>query len=510
MKMPFIVAQRSSPALGRHYWLWVMALVLLGLSLWTPYLTFPLDADAAGYATAAYWWAQGDTLYRNVTITRPQGIFVIFRLIAALHLDSAIGNHLVAALYAAACTLLFLTLTQRIWGRKISFVGTTLFTVLLAAPFTEGYSTNAELFMLLPILGALYTLWSFSDDAFHHRSSLGWLLLCGLLQAVAILIKPSAAPFALMSIGWLYYRWRVQQLPQSRLWYSAAALGVGYSLGLLPALIHGLLTVSDMYLSAIIFYRIGYDSAFAGTFAYQMSSLISTTALLLVQLPILLAALISLYPGRVWRNDPTHIFLGYWFLAAFAGIAMGGNWFPHYYLPILAPLALGIVLGWQRLLQGIDRQKIQRRAILAASCAYIVLPLLLSLSIFNSVTTVLPFALHNTATTPRSEVVASYLRAHSTPTDTIYVIYQWAPIYQLSQRRPATRWLYYRELQRAPGAFDEQVARISELQTAPLYIIAAQPFDAFGLDTHGALRAAISQNYVLETTIENVPLYRRR
>ena len=58
------------------------------LLLRLPYLDVPISADEGGYATAAYWWARGDTLYQNITITRPQGIFVVFRLIEALGLGS--------------------------------------------------------------------------------------------------------------------------------------------------------------------------------------------------------------------------------------------------------------------------------------------------------------------------------------------------------------------------------------------------------------------------------------
>lgn len=510
MNVSFVVAQRNSSLPGVRYGLWVMALILLGLVLWIPYLTFPLDADAAGYAIAAYWWAHGDTLYRDMTITRPQGIFIVFRILLALHLDSARGNHIVAALYASACTVVFLVLTQRIWGWKIGFASATLFTLLLAAPFTEGYSTNAELFMLLPVLGALYVLWSYSGGVLIRQATVGWLIACGFLGAVAVLIKPSAAPIMLMSVGWLFYRWREQQLARSAFWRAAFALVFGYALALLPALLHGLMTAPDLYLRAVVFYRLDYDSAFASSLADQFAAFASVTLLLLLQLPILVTAGINLWPIPTAHGNPACVFLGGWFLAAFAGVAMGGNWFPHYYLPLLAPLAVGTVLGWRRLLHAATRQGKHRSFVLARIFGYLLLPLFLGISIFNAVSAVLPGMLHYSATPSRSEVVATYIRAHSEPTDTLYVTYQWVPVYQLAQRKPATRWLYYRELQRTPNAFTEQVARIADPQTAPRYIVAAQPFDSFGLDPNGALQDTVQRNYVLETTIEGIPLYRHR
>src|SRR5438067_10132813 len=67
-------------------WAWPASVVALAVGaclLRWPYLAAPISADEGGYATAAYWWARGDALYRGLTITRPQGIFVLFRLIEA-------------------------------------------------------------------------------------------------------------------------------------------------------------------------------------------------------------------------------------------------------------------------------------------------------------------------------------------------------------------------------------------------------------------------------------------
>ena len=109
----------------------------------------------------------------------------------------------------------------------------------------------------------------------------------------------------------------------------------------------------------------------------------------------------------------------------------------------------------------------------------------------------------------RRPAIAAYLAAHTTPADTIYVAYDHADIYYLAQRRPAARWLHFRELRWTPGAFDEQVARIADPATAPRYIVGAQAFDRWGFDPDGTLRAIVARDYTLETTIGDLPLYRR-
>jgi hypothetical protein len=105
--------------------------------------------------------------------------------------------------------------------------------------------------------------------------------------------------------------------------------------------------------------------------------------------------------------------------------------------------------------------------------------------------------------------VAVYLAAQTAPGDTIYVAYDHADIYYLAGRRPAARWLHFRELRWTPGAFEEQVARIADPATAPRYIVGAQAFDRWGFDPQGTLRAIVARDYTLETTIAGMPLYRR-
>ncbi len=488
----------------------VIALVAVSLVLWLPYLTFPLDADAAGYAVAAHWWARGDILYEDITITRPQGIFVIFRILEALHLDSAVGNHIVSALWAAACTLVLLALASRIWGRAIGFASATVFAFLVAAPFTEGYSTNAELFMLLPVLGALYCLWLSRSISLTTWRAIGCLVLCGYLGAIAVLIKPSATPIMLFCVVWSIHCCRPERSERLVWWRAPCALGIGCCIGLLPALIHGLATVPDSYLGVVLFYRLQHDSAAAGSLAYQSSAFLQSSVLLLLRLPVLILSSVGLWPTRSLDAIPALTFLRGWTLAAFLGVAMGGNWFPHYYLPLLAPLAVGVALGARRLLRycvGPEAEYPGGR-VLGGICTIGVA--LIGISLFNTTAAMLSPAKTYSTTVSRSERVSSYIRAHSDPSETIYVVYQWPSIYQLAQRKPATRWLYYRELQRFPDAFAEQVVRVNDPQTAPRYIVAAQPFASFGFDAGGDLQSAVEQSYILETTIEGILIYRHR
>src|SRR3712207_2015070 len=169
-----------TPALGSRLtararnWGWPLSIVALGLGsalLWLPYLDMPLDFDVGVYATVAYWWARGDTLYQNITTDRPQAIFVIFRVIEALGLGSVRGLHVAGAVYSTLCALALLAVAARVWGRGIGLGAAALFALVMATPYLQGPTLNSELFMLLPILGSLILLlWA---DAYPPGSRWG-------------------------------------------------------------------------------------------------------------------------------------------------------------------------------------------------------------------------------------------------------------------------------------------------------------------------------------------------
>ncbi|HET8626845.1 MAG TPA: hypothetical protein VFL91_05480, partial [Thermomicrobiales bacterium] len=490
---------------GLAWPLGLAALAVTAALLWLPYLDIPLHVDAAGYATAAYWWARGDTLYRDFTITRPQGIFVVFRAIEALGLGSIRGIHAVAAVWTALCALALAGVAARVWGRGIGLLSGFLFALVMATPHLQGFTVDAELFMLLPLLGGVaLLLWA--DDRPLGGAANCWLLAaCGLAGAVALLLKPSgvaALPFGAL---WMAHRWRVERAPWGAWLRAEAALGLGFAAGLAPAIVHGLLTVPDLYLNAVLFNRLAQDSALVASPAYQWHRFANNSAAILVRLPILLLAAPGLWAAWRGRDARARDLLALWLVTSFGGAALGGNWYLHYYQQVLPPLAVAVALG----LVAVARRPTSRLMVAGQGLALagvVALGLTLAPLLAGPV---------DPATLPEYEPVvsavapvAAYLRAHTAPDDTIYVAYDRADIYYLSERRPAARWLYFRELEWTPGAFVEQVVRLADPATAPRYIVGAQDFDDYGFDGD-AIRAVVARDYTLETTIEGIPIYRR-
>ncbi|MGN6813417.1 MAG: hypothetical protein ACTHMP_21320 [Thermomicrobiales bacterium] len=506
-----LAARPTAPArqvvgLARYWPVAGLALAAGAVLLRLPYLDVPLSADEGGYATAAYWWARGDTLYQQITITRPQGIFVVFRLLDALGLGAVRGIHLAAALWVVLAALMLLATAARVWGHGIGLGAAALFAAAMATPYLEGYSANAELWMLPPLLGSLYLLLLADERGLADRRGLGLLAASGALGMVATLLKPSAIVALPLAALWLLRRWRVERAPWRALASAEVALALGAGAGLLPSVVHGLLTAPDRYLSAVVFYRLGQDSLISDSLAHQFDYLATNSLYILAHLPLLLLAPFGFALAAHRGDRRGRDLLWLWTLTALGGTALGGNWFLHYYQQLLPPLAVAVALGvrwlWRspRIAVRILGQALTALGIIALAAAIV-------LAMFQGVDpkTLPEWEPGVSAAAP----IAAYLQAHTAPAETVYVAYDHADIYYLSQRRPAARWLHFRELGGTPGALDEQFARLANPATAPCYIVEAQSFDRWGFDVTGRLRALVARDYRLETTIDGINLYRR-
>ncbi len=304
----------------------VAVLMLGSILLWLPSLDLPLDIDAACYAVAAYWWAHGDTLYRHFTITRPQGIFVVYRIIQAIGFDSVAGIRFAGAIYCALCVLALLLVVRRVWGEAIGFGAAELFALIMTLPSLEGPTTNAELYMLLPLLVSLFLLLLTDGYSLGSRRNLLLLAGCGLCGAVALIIKPSGVAALALAALWLLRRQNRERFSWSAWLRAESILGASFLLGLLPALLHGLLTAPDIYLYAVFLYRLETASAVSRPLTAQLGRFVFVTGQVLVRLPILLVAVSGWLAVRRAGDSRGRDLLYLWTLVSLGGASLGGNW----------------------------------------------------------------------------------------------------------------------------------------------------------------------------------------
>jgi 4-amino-4-deoxy-L-arabinose transferase-like glycosyltransferase len=239
--------------------------------------------------------------------------------------------------------------------------------------------------------------------------------------------------------------------------------------------------------------------------------------------------------GRIWlgkEGTADRILLG-WVFWSFAALWASGTFFWHYFLQIIAPFsvlaAYGMVTSWKML------KSLSPALRFAAKVGWTVLLLFMVIIFINTdykyffsytpvEQTVLQheiskgiyyeYGLYNAV----QQEIANYIRAHTVPTETIYVWGIAPQIYFLAQRKAITRYwthanmsmLVTNEANKAIQAYAPMV--MEDLRRSyPAYIV-----QIFRLEDFPELQAFVRDHYVREEDVEfllppfNIHLYRKR
>jgi len=506
-------------------WLWLAAAVLLALALRIPFFRIPMLADEGGYAWATRGWIEGTGhLYGDLWISRPQGIFIVYAGIL-----EALGTNTIAMRFAAwiaiAATIVAVWGFARLCASPFAAnLAALIFAVTSSLPNLEGYSANAEVFMGLPAaFAALWLLrvrrtgWSF------------WQLFgVGVLIGVSTSLKPSGLvmlPVALIFI-WLIgdgashlVRWR-------RTWPILA--GVGF-IGL-ASLAHGWLLGWDDFYYATILYRLSAQSAATVGLMHNLESiwrlavraqtLVVLCGLVLVlhhrqtivvtlkdsihspgRLPRVIGSRLtqSLRTMRKPRNDGRFL-LRLWILGALLGAAIGGDWWAHYLIQVVAPMS--IWLGWSIAL---TLPSLRRRGRWFYGISITVLLVVPFWVLIHGSPTDMARAMFSHPGYAAQDKVAAYLRDHSEPSDTIYVAFDQASIYYIADRPPAYRHLYDQELRGIPESYAEIISIIRG-PDRPKFIVSTRQPGPFA-DESRAFWQEVGLYYEVVEIIDDVPIY---
>ena len=205
-------------------------------------------------------WARGEPLYGDVAwVDRPQGILLVYRLVAATGWDALVRILAMVSPAGVATTAIGAT-AWALAGRRAAVIAA----VLLGgspAPHLEGFTANGEL------LAAAFTSSAVAMAAWWSilpgKRSWRWLVAAGALAAMGPLFKQSAFD-ALVAIADGRPRDRVgvrRQVPVR----DAVFLG-GAALPLLTVLVHGAVIGFGDWWFALVGHRAQTDSLIHGPF----------------------------------------------------------------------------------------------------------------------------------------------------------------------------------------------------------------------------------------------------
>lgn len=467
---------------------WILGAALASVLLRAGHLRQPLSVDEAGALVVARGWAQGQRLYVDLFIDRPQGVVALVQRWdgwfgpspAALRSLAVLAGLLVVLGCAAAAGA-----ASRRWSTAA--VAAWLAAVLTSSPAIEGYAANGELLAGAATVPAA----AIATLVAVRRLPPPWLVAAGVLAAAGVTVKQSGFDVLAATGAWIVVAaWRRWRRPTE-----AAALAGWLALGAVPVLAaaaaHGASLGWDAYAYAQYGFRAGARSALAGAQFGRMA----VTAL--VVLPIFGPAVIlaarrvrSLPRPLAGRIGPGHAFVLAWAAASGAAFIVGGNYHRHYWVQLAYPVATAAAVG---LTAG---PALAPRQLVRSTAAALALPLAIA-----AVILVRP-SLERDPRVDADRAIAEWFRDHrSSPDDDLLPLCASVTWYVDAGQLPRTPYLWVDHVRFGRGAIPELVALLDGADR-PTYLAMHQPIAR--CDPSGRLEAVIERRYRLATTIDGV------
>jgi hypothetical protein len=194
-----------------------------------------------------------------------------------------------------------------------------------------------------------------------------------------------------------------------------------------------------------------------------------------------------------------------WLAGSLFGIAMGGDWAPHYLIQVVAPLSIWlgsvVVSARERLVGGLTWMPAVLMLILMLES-----PLTVAVKGHGD-----PTVISRNVAGPiygASQAIATYVEANTAPDDQIYVVATGPQIYFLADRRAAFRYLHSNEIRAYPPAYDELVALIASPGRPDLIVDLDSPCRCELPHGGEAFWDQVERYYRFETDIEGFRIYR--
>lgn len=439
-------------------------LLLLCLGHWAlkwNSLPLPYLSDEGEYAYQAQVLNAGDVPYRDAYNQKPPLVFYFYRAAFALFGESEQSPRQLAMIFSWLTMILLWLMTPGEWPDGIRLAAPGLYGTLCTIPVGDmGFAANTESFLTLPLTIAAALL--------LKPRRLSWeILAAGLAAGAAIMTKQTALWTALCFGAWLAWRANSKERPRALALYDLGLFSLPVSLLALWFLKGGL---SDFWEQTVI-RNMDYASVMLASSAAsaQLAWFAADVLPLLLRgsLPAVLLALYGLSATRLSGEEPLGILATLWLGASFVGAATGLYFFPHYFLPLMAPLSLLAALGLKRLHE-------KRRAwgspwLLAGLCLY--QPLAYYKSYSASPEDLARGILHPNPLY-ESRAAAGYIASRTLPSDTIYVFGSEPQMYVYARRKAATRHNFIFPLTLFPRDETDILQELKSLEAyPPRYIV---------------------------------------
>ncbi len=471
----------------------------LRIALWSQ----PLTRDEGAYAYVALGLLRGRVPYLDVWDHKPPGVYFIYALVFFLWGKSVHALHLLAALCIAVAVLLVYLIGQEIFGDRPARVGAILFAASLLT--TDGTGINTELFMVVCILVSILVCL----QPLRHKNSLvkrsvSCLLGGGFFGFAAITKQVAAGDLAGFAVFWGVYTFVRRRRSHTRMNWLVALFMVGL---MIPAIAvfaffwhyHGVHEMwFDTFVYNSLYARISFRARFINGFFATLGMISKNPLLWIGAFGATLMILFDTKARISYKAMPV-----FWWVGGFIGLSLPGRFFEHYYIQILAPMALlsGYVLH-------VASEKVKR-----CNCRSLWTRIAVLLFVWVSLNWLgqyLTYYRDSYHSLERSQVrVANFVREHTNPEETVFIWGAEPQIYFVSGRYCASRYInfypFVRQFYTLTGA-DRLL--IQDLETnKPALILIEISSRREGIPNF--LRGFLESRYKRLTRVENMIVYRR-
>jgi len=320
--------------------LFILILILVvQVLLRMPFLQEPLERDEGLYGYMGQRILAGEIPYRDVFDHKTPVIYYIYALVIKLFGGSILSIRIFTLFYSLLTTLSIYYLARLLWGEGEGMVAALLFAVFSGGPVIQGSNANCEVFMILPLIFALYLfilgrrIMTNKEPATKRRGSL-IIWGAGLLSGLAVMIK-QVAVFNLLALlgfaifgGWAGVLWLLLGALTFPLAFIAYFMAQG--------------AISD-FVNCIFFANVTYiKTPPPGPFWMYIQDCANIIFSILLYDNAILWVLASvgivyiLYKDR--KNENALIVV--WGGLSLFGVVAGKRFFGHYFIQVLPALAL--------------------------------------------------------------------------------------------------------------------------------------------------------------------------
>ena len=434
----------------------------------------PLERDEGEYAYAGQLILHGIPPYRLAYNMKFPGTYYAYALILAVLGPSPRAIHTGLMVVNAATTLLVFFIGRRLLGEFGAALAAATFALLSVDRWILGVFGHATHFVLLPALGGLLLLLR-ALDSDRRLSYLG----AGVLLGLAVLMKQHAIFFPALGIAIVFWGCLQRKPGGLRLAFQNAAL-VGLGAAIPFAVVVALFTEQDV-VGRFWFWTFQYAKEYVSwepwseaipAFGRGLRVITSAT------LPFWLLAgmgFIALWVTRCTAN--VRFFLGGLLAASFLALCPGFYFREHYFILLLPAVALYVGLALLTLERMSSMVAGHHAARLVSVAVFCVLAASYLIKEHDYLFSMSPIELSRTRYSGNpflaAAEIATYIREHTSPDDSIAVLGSEPEIYFYADRRPATGYLYtypLMENQRySTGMQDEMIRQIEAVH--PEYVV---------------------------------------